>query len=158
MKYAQTTSVSVDASRNEIEKTLKRYGAKAFAYATQDTRALIMFEFNGKRIRFILNLPDINERRFTHTPSRGTRRSADVQMQEWEQDCRQKWRALLLVLKAKLEAVDSGISIFEEEFMANIVLPNNQTVGEYMLPQIDSCYIANKLPPMIDFGGNNERN
>lgn len=153
MKYAQTTSVSVDASRNEIEKTLKRYGAKAFAYATQDTRALIMFEFNGKRIRFILNLPYINERRFTHTPSRGTRRSPEAQMQEWEQACRQKWRALLLVIKAKLEAVDSGISIFEEEFMANIVLPNNQTVGEYVLPQVDSCYISNKLPPMIDFGG-----
>lgn len=107
MKYAQTTSVSVDACRNEIEKTLKRYGAKAFAYATQDTRALIIFEFNEKRIRFVLNLPDMNERRFTHT----------------------------------------------EEFMANIVLPNNQTVGEYMLPQIDNCYISNKLPPMIDFGG-----
>ena len=154
MKYAKTTSVSVDASRNEIEKTLKRYGAKAFAYATQDTRALIMFEFNGKRIRFILNLPDINERRFTHTPSRGTRRSSEAQMQEWEQACRQKWRALLLVIKAKLEAVDSGISVFEEEFMANIVLPNNQTVGEYILPQVNDCYLTNQLPPMIDFGGN----
>ena len=153
MKYAQTTSVSVDASRNEIEKTLKLYGAKSFAYVTQDTRALIMFEFNGKRIRFILNLPDINERRFTHTPSRGTRRSAESQMQEWEQACRQKWRALLLVIKAKLEAVDSGISIFEEEFMANIVLPNNQTVGEYILPQVNQAYISNTLPPMIDFGG-----
>lgn len=153
MKYAKSTSVSVDASRNEIEKTLKRYGAKSFAYATQGTKALIMFEFNGKRIRFILNLPDMNERRFTHTPSRGTRRSADSQMQEWEQACRQKWRALLLVIKAKLEAVDSGISIFEEEFMANILLPNNQTVGEFMLPQVDQCYVTNQLPPMIDFGG-----
>ncbi len=153
MKYAEKTSVSVDSSRNEIERTLKRYGAKSFAYATQDTRALIMFEFNGKRIRFILKLPDVNERRFTHTPSRGTRRSIESQMQEWEQSCRQKWRSLLLVIKAKLEAVDSGISIFEEEFMANIVLPNNQTVGEFILPQIDNCYITNELPPMIAFGG-----
>ncbi len=153
MRYAENTKTNVDASRNEIEKTLKRYGAKSFAYATQNNKALIMFEFNCKRIRFILNLPDINERRFTHTPARGTRRSADAQYQEWEQACRQKWRALLLVIKAKLEAVDSGISIFEEEFMANIILPNNQTVGEYILPQVDSCYISNALPPMIDFGG-----
>lgn len=152
MKYAQTTSVSMDASRNEIEKTLKRYGAKSFAYATQDTRALIMFDFNGKRIRFILNLPDMNEERFVYSPT-GRIRTIEVQMKEWIQACRQKWRALLLVIKAKLEAVDSGISIFEEEFMANIVLPNNQTVGEYILPQVDNCYITNQLPPMIDFGG-----
>lgn len=153
MKYAEHTKSNVDASRNDIEKTLKRYGAKSFAYATMDTKALIMFEFNGKRIRFILNLPDMNERRFTHTPSRGTRRSVETQMQEWEQACRQKWRALLLVIKAKLEAVDSGIAIFEEEFMANIMLPNNQTVGEFILPQVDKCYLTNQLPPMIDFGG-----
>ncbi len=153
MKYAEKTPVSVDASRNDIEKTLKKYGAKSFAYATQDTRALIMFEFNGKRIRFILNLPNMNDRQFTHTPSRGTRRSVESQMREWEQSCRQKWRALLLVIKAKLEAVDSGISIFEEEFMANIVLPNNQTVGEYVLPQVNQCYLTNQLTPMIDFGG-----
>lgn len=152
-KYANTTSVSIDSSRNEIEKTLKRYGAKAFAYATQDNKALIMFEFNGKRIRFILNLPDINERRFSHTPCQELLRAQENQMKEWEQACRQKWRALLLVIKAKLEAVDSGISIFEEEFMASIVLPNNQTVAEYILPQVENCYIKNTLPPMIDFGG-----
>ena len=151
MKYAKSTSVSVDASRNEIEKTLKRYGAGAFAYATQGTKALVMFELKGKRIRFVLDLPDFNSRQFTHTPSRGTRRSVESQTQEWEQACRQKWRALLLVIKAKLEAVDSGISILEEEFMANILLPNNQTVGEYMMPQIDNCYQTNQLPPMLGF-------
>lgn len=152
MKYAQTTSVSVDSSRNEIEKTLKRYGADSFAYATQNNKALIMFEFNSKRIRFILNLPDINDDKFRLTPSRKWLRSQEEQLKEWEQACRQKWRALLLVIKAKLEAVDSGISIFEEEFMANIVLPNNQTVGEYVLPQVDKAYLSNNLPPMVDFG------
>lgn len=40
---------------------------------------------------------------------------------EWEQACRQAWRALALVIKAKLEAVDAGIVTFEEEFMAQIV-------------------------------------
>ena len=151
-KYASTTSVSTDTSRNEIEKTLKRYGAKSFAYATQEDKALIMFEYNGKRIRFILGLPNINDKRFTHTPSRGTLCSKESQIQEHEQACRQKWRALLLVIKAKLEAVESGISIFEEEFMANIMLPNGQTVGEYVLPQVETAYLTNTLAPMIDFG------
>ena len=40
-----------------------------------------------------------------------------------EQERRRLWRALLLNIKAKLEAVESGISVFDEEFMAHIVLP-----------------------------------
>ena len=155
MSYAEKTKTGVGATQNEIERTLKKYGARAFAYATQGTKALIMFEYNDKRIRFILNLPDINEKRFQKTPSQGRQRTPEAQMKEWEQACRQKWRALLLVIKAKLEAVESGISVFEEEFMANIILPNNQTVAEYVLPQIDNCYKNNTLPPMIDFGGKN---
>jgi hypothetical protein len=153
MKYAQQTSVSVDSSRNEIERTLKRYGARQFAYATQENKALIMFEAKGKRIKFLLNLPDINERRFTHTESRVTRRTKEAQEKEHEQACRQKWRALALVIKAKLEAVESGISIFEEEFMANIVLPNGQTVGDYILPQVNDAYVNNTFLPMLNFGG-----
>ena len=35
----------------------------------------------------------------------------------WEQACRQRWRALALVIKAKLEAIDAEISTFEEEFL-----------------------------------------
>lgn len=152
-KYAQQTTVSCDSSRNEIERTLKRYGARSFAYATQENKASIMFEFNKKRIRFLLILPNINERKFTHTEARGTRRTTEAQEREHEQDCRQKWRALCLVIKAKLEAVASGISIFEDEFMANIVLPNNQTAGEYFLPMVNDAYLNNTLPPMISFGG-----
>ena len=56
----------------------------------------------------------------------------------YDQACRQRWRALLLVIKAKLEAVTAGISTIETEFLANIVLPDNTIcVGEWMLPQID---------------------
>lgn len=155
MKYAQQTSVSVDNSRNEIERTLKRYGAKEFMYASSGDKALIMFQAKEKRIRFILALPNRNDRKFTHTQSRGVKRTIEAQEKEYEQACRQKWRALLLVIKAKLEAVDSGISIFEEEFMANIILPGTggQTVGEYVLPKINEAYVSNTLPPMLDFWG-----
>ena len=153
MRYAQQTSVSVDNSRNEIERILKRYGADSFQYGTKENKAVIMFEKNGKHIRFVLDLPDINDRAFTHTSNRGSRRTREAQEKEHEQSCRQKWRALCLVIKAKLEAIDSGISIFEQEFMANILLPNGQTAGEYMLPQIQVAYEQHSMPPMLDFGG-----
>lgn len=133
----------------EIEKTLKRYGAGAFVYGTQGNQALIMFEMRGKRIKFVLTLPDINDHRFAYTAGRGTKRTKEAQEREWEQVCRSKWRSLSLVIKAKLEAIESGISIFEQEFLANILLPNGQTAGEYVIPQIDEAYRIGKMPEML---------
>ena len=64
-----------------------------------------------------------------------------------------RWRALLLVIKAKLEAVTAGISTIETEFLANIVLPDNTTAGEWMLPQIDRAYRSGEMPPLLPAAG-----
>ena len=72
------------------------------------------------------------------------------------QACRQRWRALLLVIKAKLEAVTAGISTIETEFLANIVLPDNTTAGEWMIPQIDQAYRTGQMPPMLPAAGNSD--
>lgn len=148
-KYAADTSVSPEASRMEIEKTLSRYGATAFAYMSRDCAAAVMFEMCNRRIKFIVPLPDKNLREFTHTPSRGQKRTPAQAYEAWNQACRQRWRALSLCIKAKLEAVESGISQFEEEFLAHIVLPNGQTYGEFALPQIAIAYERQQMPPML---------
>lgn len=149
MIYAEQTTVSSERSRAEIESTLGRYGATSFAYMWQGLRAVILFEYNGKRIKFMLTLPDRNDDQFRLTPERRTTRSVDAQNKAYEQAVRQKWRALALVIKAKLEAVESGISVFEEEFMANIVLPNGQTAAENILPQIDEAYRIGGMPKIM---------
>ena len=95
---------------------------------------MIAFSMEGRQVRFVLPMPDKGERRFTHH-SKGAR-TPDAALKQWEQACRQRWRALALVIKAKLEAVESGISIFEDEFMANIVLPGGRTVSEEVRPRI----------------------
>ena len=41
------------------------------------------------------------------------------------------------------------ITTFEEEFLSYIVLPDNSTVGEYMLPQIESAYQSDEMPRML---------
>lgn len=148
-KYAENTAVSSSRSRDEIERTLTRYGATQFAYAWQEGRALIGFVMNGKQVRLILPLPERDSREFTHTKERGLKRTPEQQAQAYEQAVRQKWRALALVIKAKLEAVDAGISIFEQEFFYDIVLPNGQTVGEYTLPQVEESYQSGIMPPML---------
>lgn len=65
----------------------------------------------------------------------------------------QKWWALYLVIKAKLEAVESGISCFEDEFMANIVLPDGSLVGDFMRPQIAAAYDMGTMPALLPMLG-----
>lgn len=148
-KFAETTTVTSEKSRAEIEKILTRYGASGFMYGWQSTHALLAFEMAGRRVKFALPLPDRKDREFTHTPNRGTKRSDSQAEAAYEQAVRQKWRALALVIKAKLEAVESGITEFEEEFLAHIVLPNGNTVGQFMLPQVESAYDTGDMPPML---------
>ncbi len=156
-QYAKNTNVSSELSRLEIEKILIKYGADGFAYATQNGQALICFRMHGRQVRFLLPLPKIDEFRFTPT---GRERTENSKYTEWEQACRQRWRALKLVVQAKLEAVDCGISVFEDEFMANIVLPGGGTVGEFMKPQIEQAYLTGRVPEILPMltGGNYARN
>ena len=138
--YAATTSVSTEQSRAEIERTLQRWGADQFMYGWDGDRAVIGFRASGRQIKFVIDLPDRNDREFTHH-SRG-RRTADAALKAWEQACRQRWRALNLVIKAKLEAVES-------EFLAHIVLPDGSTVGNWIAPQIDTAYTTGQMPSML---------
>lgn len=149
-RYAANTDVSSERSRNEIEKTLSRYGASGFMYGWHMHNYIVAFEMHGRRIKFVLPLPDKKSKEFTHTPNRGTARSVDEIEKVWEQACRQRWRALALAIKAKLEAVESGITTFEEEFMAHIVLPNGSTIGSWMVPQIETAYKNHRMPPLLE--------
>lgn len=151
-RYASNTTVSSQASRQEIERILERYGADQFMYGWQENSAVVAFRAHGRRIRFILPLPDKNEKRFTHFKRGGywtPRTSADAIQKEYEQAIRQRWRALALVIKAKLEAVESGISEFEDEFLANIMLPDGGTVGEFMRPQVAEAYRIGTMPSLL---------
>lgn len=140
--YANQTSVSVEKSRAEIETVLAKYGADHFAYATQPCFARIGFAIEDPQskarlmVKMTLPLPAKNERRFTHTADKGLPRRSDQILQSWEQACRSSWRALLLVIKAKLEACAAGISTVEREFMADVVTGDGRTIGEIVGPQM----------------------
>ncbi len=155
-KYAATTEVTSSQSRIEIERTLDRYGADEFAYGWRGSDALVGFSMEGRQIRFTLPLPPRDAKEFTHVMSRGklVSRTEDAARRLYEQAVRQRWRALALVIKAKLEAIECGIAEFEDEFMANIVLPGGKLVSEEVRPAIAAAYatgrVANLLP---DYSG-----
>lgn len=150
-RYAASTEVPVDRSRAEIEKILQRYGATSFAYGWDRAGARIGFEANGRQVRFYLPLPDRGWEQFQLTPT-GRDRSAAAAQLAWEQACRQSWRALALVIKAKLEAVEAGITTFEDEFLAHLVLPSGQTFGDWARPQIATVYAHATMPALLPGG------
>jgi hypothetical protein len=152
-RYASETTVGSEQSRMEIERTLTRYGADAFMYFQDGFRAAIAFRANGRHVRFMLPLPNPNADAFLYTPTTKKLRAPGARTEAYEQAIRQRWRALALVIKAKLEAVVAGISVFEDEFLANIVLPDGQTAGDFMRPQIAAAYETGKMPPLLPFYG-----
>lgn len=133
--YAKQTTVSADRSLTEIRNTIRRYGASDFAFLERDDIAAISFVTGNRHVRFAITLPDATSREFTHTPT-GQPRAQSTQRTEHEKAVRQLWRALGLVIKAKLEAVESQIASFDEEFFAYLVLPNGQTVYEQVHEQV----------------------
>jgi hypothetical protein len=155
VSYAATTTVSVEKSRAEIERTLDRYGADAFGYTVDGPLVRIAFRMQSKHYRFSLTMPVKSEKRFT-TYKRGyseNMRTAEAALALWEQACRQKWRALSLVIKAKLEAVEANISTLEDEFLAHMVLPSGETMGEWAKPQLEEAYRLGSMPKQLAITG-----
>lgn len=148
-KFAENTSVSSEKSRMEIERILGRYGADGFMYGWEAERAVVAFRMNGRHVKFVLPMPDRTSREFTHTPEKNMRRSETAAAAAYEQSVKQRWRALALVIKAKLEAVEAGITVFDDEFMAHIQLPNGETVGNWMRPQIELAYENGNMPKLL---------
>lgn len=148
-KYAANTSVASDRSRAEIERTLQRYGAKAFGYSWSGDDAMVMFEIVGRRVKYSIRMPSRKSPEFLLTPGRRYERTPDAALAAWEQACRQRWRALSLVIKAKLEAVDAGISTVEEEFLAHVMTPDGSTVHEWLAPQLERAYATGQMPALM---------
>jgi hypothetical protein len=141
-KYAEGTSVPVERSQAEINKALSRFGADQLAYAssTEPPAVLVGFRAKGRLIRFHLPMP--NGKEFHGT---------ELQIEKlFQAECRRRWRALLLVMKAKLEAVDSGITTFEQEFYAHTILPGGMTVYETTNKLVTKSLTEGKPP---SFGG-----
>ena len=148
-KFAEDTTVDVPRSQVELERTFQRYGARKFMRGWDGDKAFLLFELGNRRIQMVVPMPRRDDFELTR---RGKQRNANSALNAYEQACRQRWRAVNLVVKAKLEAVDSGISTIEQEFLAHIVLPSGQTVGGWLQPQIEAAYKNGTMPPLLPGG------
>lgn len=125
-RYAERTDVPVRDTIGEIERTVKKFGGGQFIHASLEDRFVVGFTKDERQVRFqVLQYPK------------------DGQLS------RSMARALLLVLKAKLVAVDSGVSVFEDEFMANIVLPDGKLLSQHVKPRLLQAYETREVPAFL---------
>lgn len=153
MAYAEKTSVAVSKTKADIENLIQKAGAGQFVSGYKGNMAVIGFTLDNRQIRFILPLPDKSDNKFWYTPERRNKRTEEQAYAAWEQACRAKWRALYLIIKAKLEAIESGISTVEREFFYDIVLPDGTTIGEFIAPQLETVYTTGQMPPLLPMLG-----
>lgn len=146
-RYAASTDVPAERSEMDIKRVLRMHGADTVATVETNGRAQVLFEMKGRRIVFALELPDRRSHEFTHH-SRGARTAASADA-VYDQAVRQRWRALHLVIRARLEAIEAGIETFEEAFLAHIQLPSGETVGQATAPAIDAAYAGEPMPALL---------
>lgn len=133
MAFAYGTKVEVAASRAEAESKLSRFGAKRIvaSWDGETGNGWILFELNGRYYRL-------------DAPPR------EVGNREPEQVHRERWRALLLLLKARLEIVRSGMATFEQEFVVHAILPDGRTtVGEQLEPALVEMYQSGQMGNLL---------
>lgn len=141
-KFADKTTVPIEKTRMEIQETLRRFGADQYQAADDWStgEVIIRFRCQGRYVQFHLKLPKLKD--FRKNTARATQNA-------WEQACRSTWRALLLIIKAKLAAIEADVTTFEDEFLANIVTPDGRTVGEWFAPQLALAYESGRMPEKL---------
>jgi hypothetical protein len=147
--YAAQTNVAVGRTRDEIERTLARYGATGFMFGQDGNSAVVGFLMRGRHVRFTVPLPDPGDDEFWTTPSGKFQRTEAQAAAAHATAMKQRWRALGLIIKAKLEAVDAQIVGFDEEFLAHLVLPDGSTVGGHVMPQMRAALAGQSVPALL---------
>jgi|WetSurMetagenome_2_1015567.scaffolds.fasta_scaffold72590_4 hypothetical protein len=130
MAYASNTTVPISKSRAEIEQLVFKYAGRdtTFSFGQMKGMAAIVFTAHGRQVKFTVPTTTFEEGQEKAKHKRCLH-PTNTQIESWrDKEERRRWRALLLIIKAKLEAVASGIHTFEQEFLAHIVVSGDTTV------------------------------
>lgn len=131
-RYAEGTTVSVESSRGEITGILAKHGVERMGWQTGPDGDELLFELAGQNYRFQIKKPSIEDVKLMYRAdgkdwSRVYEPQAKV-MAEW----RRRWRANVLLIKAKLEFAGGGDTTIEREFMPYLLVGGRQTLAEWI--------------------------
>jgi len=145
LEYAAGTTVSVERTKAELERILRRSGASQYGTATDDAAgsAVVYFRLDGRAIRLKVPLP--KEDAFKRDP-RGRPLPPQEVVRRHEQACRSRWRGVVLIVKAKLQLIGLELSTVEREFLADVALPDGRSVYELLRPALEEAYASGQMP------------
>lgn len=152
MSYADGTTVAVERSKAELDRLLSKHGATQRMIGSDDDAgfAFVVFRLAERHVRLRVPLPRIDD---VEAPRRRLRVSpGEARAKAHEQLCRERWRAVVLLVKAKLELVALGLSTVEREFLADIFLPDGRTVHEFLREPLRQAYLGGTMPPLLGMG------
>jgi hypothetical protein len=131
-RFAEGTAVDVTKSRMEVEQLLAKHGAAQVLIGSDSVtrQGFVGFTLEGRQYRMLV-------------PARDAKKGHEQQVD------RERWRALVLILKAKLEVVASEMVTVEQEFLAYMVLPNGKTVGVEVAPMLSAAYDGGSMPNLL---------
>ena len=145
-RYAEGATTTVNASRNEIEALVRKFGAHQILAYEDKERAIVQFTARERMVRLTLSMPSEESLSKTET---GRRRSVGSLGEAKDKEMKRLWRALVLLVRAKITAVNENIVTFEEEFLSNIVMADGRTVAEHTKEPIALSYKSGTMQTLL---------
>jgi hypothetical protein len=108
--FAQGTTVSSGKSKMEVDALLEKHGATQRGVMENNGTASILFALAGRCYRIDVPLPANSTDQLT----------------------RERWRAVVLMVKAKLELVRIGASTIEREFLADLIMADGNKLADHI--------------------------
>lgn len=125
-KYSRAKVADI---RDAIEEDFRRFGAESFGVATRAAEVQIVARFvapSQRTIRLTVPLPDPSDERFE-------RGGASL-----EKATRERWCALKLSVRAKLNEIAVGLSSFDSVWAPDLVADDGRTAREAIVTAITS--------------------
>lgn len=128
-KYAQGTTVPVDRSRGDISGILAAHGVTRQGWASEPEGDTLQFELAGYQYKLRIPKPTLAEIKAEHPDAYSNFSFTAAVEKEWMR----RWRANVLLLKAKLEFADDDASTVVRELMPFALLKDGRTLEEAVL-------------------------
>jgi len=137
-RYAEGTTVTVDSSRGEISGILAKHGVIRQAWASEPDRDVLQFELEGHVYRFTIERPT-DRSLYKQWEADGDKTARAMKFlpndQQVAAEWRRRWRAQVLLLKAKLEFASGDASTVTRELMPYAVLVDGRTLEEAVMDE-----------------------
>lgn len=133
-RYAKNTTVPVARSKQKIEELLVSYGIEESFMGRSPRGDGIGWKYKGKVYKKNVPMPSKEEKT----------------EKQYEQEVRQRWRVLYMTMKMKFEEIEAGVESFEDQFLAQMCLPDGSTVADFMkLPDNIARLEKTEMPKLL---------